>query len=156
MAKIRPDSTAGNKYEARIEENAWMRHGLSLDELMKFKYGGGRVFDDGTLSHHHYFQMLSETGEIITEMPSIEKYCLCDHAITNNCFIVNDAGDKLIVLGRCCIKRFMRNGSRRTCSTCAEPHRNTCVNRCNVCRINVCDKCGTKITGTQKICFRCK
>ena len=51
--------------------------------------------------------------------------------IKRNCYIEKD--NDVIVIGNCCIKRFMKK-SGRTCSVCEAPHRNIKTNYCNRCK----------------------
>lgn len=108
-----------------------------------WKYCGG---DSGR--HLKYFKLCKKD----TELPEHVDKCICDHHISENCFITN--GERIIVLGNCCIKRFVPK-SGRTCSECGEPHKNRVVNRCNECRISRCDLCGVNIDIKYKKCYRC-
>jgi len=110
----------------------------------EWSYCGG---DTGR--HLNYFKLCKKN----TEHPSYTDKCVCGHQITENCFITN--GARIIVLGNCCIKRFIPK-STRTCEECGEPHRNRIVNRCNECRIGLCDGCDRDIDSKYKKCYACK
>jgi hypothetical protein len=124
-------------------------HNITNKEIEdgEWKYCGG---DQG--SHLNYFKLSVQKNKKDTEMPLHVDKCICGHHIEENCFITN--GDRIIVLGNCCIKRFVPK-STRTCSECGEPHRNRVVDRCNECRIGICDGCGRDIDIKYKKCYRC-
>jgi len=87
------------------------------------------------------------------ELPAHNSNCVCGHTIKDNRYITD--GERILILGSCCIKRFMPLGTARTCEVCNNRHRNRIVNRCNHCRINVCDKCGEWCNERYKICYDC-
>ena len=95
---------------------------------------------------------MSDKKKTILEFPEHQERCVCGHKIKENCYITKD--DSLLVLGNCCIKKFLPN-SGRTCENCDKPHRNRKVNRCNSCRIGVCDDCNTKCNPDYKTCYNC-
>ena len=63
--------------------------------------------------------------------PATTNKCICEHKIIGNCYITN--GERLLVLGNCCIKKFVPD-SGRTCDKCGNKHKNRKINRCNTCR----------------------
>ena len=62
-------------------------------------------------------------------------------------------GDEIIVLGNCCIKKFIPS-SGRTCEECDEPHRNRKHNICNSCLENRCFECLIPCSGKYKYCIK--
>lgn len=120
-------------------------YNLSYDEIVKkgWKYCGG---DSGR--HFNYFKLF--WGD--DDLPTHNEYCVCGHAIKYNCYITD--GEEILVLGNCCIKKFIPN-SCRLCEKCGEPHKNRVVNRCYICRIGICDKCGKNCNPKYKKCYNC-
>lgn len=120
-------------------------HNINNKEIKDgdWKYCGG---DQGR--HLNYFNLTHKNKDI----PHHVDKCICGHHIEENCFISNN--DRIIVLGNCCIKRFIPK-STRTCSECSEPHKNRIVDRCNECRIGICDECDCDIDVKYKKCYNC-
>ena len=58
--------------------------------------------------------------------------CVCNHDIEKNYYITN--GSVMLILGSCCIKKFMPNGMRKSCEHCENLHKNIKDNLCNDCR----------------------
>jgi hypothetical protein len=94
--------------------------------VVNYRYAGG---DTGR--HANYWRTMGRTK---AEMPAHKNICACGHDIDENCFIEHKSTRKLIVLGNCCIKRYIPD-SGRTCERCGEPHKNRKDNRCNSCRL---------------------
>jgi hypothetical protein len=140
-----------NKYQKRVVERLKL-NGLTWDDFQQFKYCGG---DTGR--HLNYWKLVM--GE--TPLPEADDKCLCGVAIVEQCFVSRDSGDSidLLVLGNCCIKRFMPGeNSGRTCDKCGAAHRNRKINKCNECKKGVCITCGMVFKGGSKrcYCYRCK
>jgi hypothetical protein len=111
-----------NRIKSNLDKN-----NLSFDDLKTFKYAGG---DDGC--HLNYYKILFGNKQL----PMQENECLCGHPIKNNCYIVNEKNENLIVLGNCCIKRFiLKNG--RTCERCEQPHKTRKNNYCKSCNLTI-------------------
>ena len=119
--------------------------GLTEEEIKKWQYCGGDYS-----SHKNYFDLRFPK----MAYPDHKQWCVCSHYIKKNAYICNETGDynSIIVIGSCCIKRFMENGMHRTCETCGEIHRNSTVNKCNICR---CLCCGIQVKKDGK-CIQCK
>ena len=128
-------------------ERGLIKHNLSLEEIKNgdWKYAGGCQG-----RHLNYFNLIKQTKDL--KMPLKVDKCICGHHIEENCYITN--GDRIIVLGNCCIKKFIPKNTR-TCSECGEPHKNRIVDRCNECRVGVCDGCGKDIAEKYKKCYTC-
>lgn len=120
-------------------------YNLTLEEIQSgnWKYCGG---DKG--SHLNYFKISCPNENF----PEKQAKCICGHDIEENCYITNET--RKLVLGNCCIKRFVPKSSR-TCADCGEPHQNKIVNRCNKCRIGICDKCNKKCNPKYRKCYNC-
>jgi hypothetical protein len=121
---------------------------ISYKEIIDggWKYCGGNR--EGR--HQNYYKMVFPNKRL----PEKKDYCVCGHAIKENCYITNET--YVLVLGNCCIKRFMPgDNSGRTCSTCGKSHKNRIVNRCKECRKGVCDKCDKRCNPSYKLCYDC-
>lgn len=122
------------------------RLGISREQLeTQWKYAGG---DQGR--HLRYFHLAH--GEAIP--PPTEYECKCGQRIIRNCYITDADNTRFVVVGSCCIKRFMTPESQgRTCERCGHSHKNIKVNRCNDCRC-ICDKC-EKFKPKDGLCWEC-
>lgn len=133
--------------------NGLKNYDIKIDEIQNnFKYCGGNRG-----SHLNYFRLSCPSDDI----PELIDECICGQKIIENCYITD--GDRLVVLGNCCIKRFCEKNSR-TCEICNEIHRNTKQNRCNNCKIiekkttkKLCIKCGVKhLNRVVNKCNKCR
>jgi hypothetical protein len=124
------------------------KYNLTPDDIANnnWRYCGGNAG-----SHLNYFNLVKDSDSL--QMPPEADKCICGHRIQDNCYITD--GSEIMVLGNCCIKKFVSK-STRTCSECGEPHKNRIVNRCNDCRIGICDGCDREIDDRYKTCYRCK
>ena len=124
--------------------------GLSYEEVSKdYKYSGGTKD-----RHSNYFKLCF----VNTHYPDRVSQCLCEHEIKENCYISkgNDFST-IIILGNCCIKKFIKSSSR-TCEICSAIHQNRNNNYCNDCKLiyNKCKDCKKQIKPCFKKCFNCK
>ena len=98
--------------------------GMTFEEFRQnWKYAGGNMG-----RHYNYWRLLYGEDK---KMPTHNDQCLCKHNIKENCYITD--GKEFLVVGNCCIKRFMIHKGR-TCEECNGPHRNIAINTCNECR----------------------
>ena len=101
------------------------------------------------------------------EIIKIEKRCLCNQPIKNNFFIYSKTLNKVLSLGKCCIKKFNPDGIQKHCENCHSIHRNRsdnlcsdCRKKCSICRreerykyyYSTCLECFKKM---EKPCFEC-
>ena len=123
-----------------------------LGDLTQYKYCGGD-YD----SHKNYFNLLCKTHNYTK--PDKKAICVCEQSIKNNCYITKD-DINLIVMGSCCIRRFLLNDLKgRTCDKCNKPHKNRVVNLCNDCRkpsISIKQPIKPSIKPSIKNCLDCK
>ena len=94
------------------------------------------------------------TVDALTE-PEYYTKCICGQTIKYNCYIVDENFSHLLVIGNCCIKKFIPIKTR-TCENCEAPHKNRTDNYCNACRNLLgkkrklsCDKCGESHTNKK-------
>ena len=121
------------------------KYNITYDEIINsgWKYIGG---DSG--ADLRYFKLCCKGRE----MPKHEDYCVCGHAIKNNCYI--NHGEQILILGNCCVKKFIPQSSR-TCESCNKTHKNRIINKFNDCRKGFCDICGIRVNEKYKKCFTC-
>ena len=104
-------------------------YGLSYDDIKNsgWKYCGGNVKKE----HKKYFALCFPSMSL-SDIPH-EDHCVCGHHIVENCFITDSTETQILVLGNCCIKKFVPMCTR-TCEICKSPHRNRKDNKCTTCR----------------------
>lgn len=120
-------------------------YGLTYEEIENsgWKYCGGNRG-----CHFNYFKLSCPDDDL----PEPTNECICGHNIEENCYITD--GEKILVLGNCCIKKFIKKSSR-TCEQCGKPHKNRKVNKCNKCRTGICERCGIECDYKYKNCYSC-
>ena len=119
-------------------------------KLDGYKYAGG---DFG--SHKNYWTIFARgQGWDYRNRPKFKNYCVCGQELQRNCWVYNEKNNRMKVIGSECINKFI--DKRRTCHLCNEEHKNRIVNRCNDCRIGLCDICDREISKTYKRCWDCK
>ena len=124
------------------------KHNINYEDFIKqnWKYAGG-----DKKQHYNYFKL--SCPDLV--LPEHKNECICGHHIVENCFIRKDDKKELLIVGNCCIKKFVEKQTR-TCKICNKPHQNRKVNKCNDCRIFFCDICDGKLYKSRKICWGCK
>ena len=120
--------------DLEYSKNAYFRNfcdgldslGLTYAEVKRdYKYSGGTKG-----RHKNYFDLCFPTET----RPRRRRHCLCNHPIDENCYLSKDFDiDTLIIVGNCCIKKFIDKSSR-TCTHCEAPHKNSSLNYCNDCK----------------------
>lgn len=111
--------------EERMRERL-KKYNVTLEDIQS----GGWRYCGGDRGHRRKYFHLSQPGR---EHPDHEVECACGHEIEENCYITN--GDRVIVLGNVCVKRFLPHKlAGRNCSNCGERHNNRKVDLCNACR----------------------
>ena len=128
-------------------EGLFLKYGVTREGLSTYRYCGG----DTQTHHRNYFKLCFGKD---APTPPYENECVCGHFIEENCYM-RDAQSNIIVLGNCCIKRYMPM-CFRTCDKCGARHKNNKVNRCNECRRGKCDKCGRDCSTSRRICSACR
>lgn len=128
--------------------NGLKKYNLTMEDVRdNYKYCGG---DEGR--HLNYFKIVFPNKET----PSNADNCVCGQRIIENCYIChkNNNYNTIIVVGNCCIKKFV-NSAGRTCEDCGAPHQNRTDNKCNICRLSKCKECGKTIKPKYKLCYKC-
>lgn len=122
---------------------------LTYEDVKEWLYCGGNY------SHHlNYYKLLFPKSK---KIPEFTDQCVCHQKLTKNCYIMDKSKKRLLILGMCCIKKFISNGVHRSCEKCGNQHRNRKFNLCNDCKIRKCDICGYKNTNKDiKRCNNCR
>ena len=114
------------------------RIGLTLSDVAAdFIWIGG---SDGR--HAKYFKLKYPDEP----HPSHSDYCVCGHQIVENCYIRSTVSGQTLIVGNCCVKRYVPSAGR-TCKECGAEHKNRVIDMCNVCR--------PKLRKCKKVCERC-
>ena len=124
----------GASINKRFIDGLKTSHGLGMSDLDNYAYAGGN-----SLKRIKYYELKCETS--IT--PPRVYNCICGQEIKENCYIKNIETGHILILGSCCIKRFVPK-SGRTCSDCGVAHRNRVIDKCNNCKWITCNICNTK------------
>lgn len=123
-----------------------LNYGLTYEDLKKFKYHGGDF-----ASHKNYLKQFFP--EEVGIYPN-ETTCVCGHDIKNNCYLATET--EVLVIGSCCIKRFLPSQTGRVCVKCDAPHSNRKVNMCNYCKtLKYCEGCDKEIQKRFTFCWSC-
>nr|QBK91274.1 MAG: hypothetical protein LCPAC202_02480 [Pithovirus LCPAC202] len=114
-----------NKYHRKFMEKL-IANSTTNFPLKEWKYVGGN-----SGRHSRWYQNLYPD----CAFPSSKNSCICSHPIIENCYIQNNNTNLILVVGNCCIKRFLPLESQgRACPKCQEPHRNRNDPWCDSCR----------------------
>jgi hypothetical protein len=133
--------------------NGLADHNLTYEDIVQqgWRYCGG-----DRKHHQNYWKLTTRHMRPRPQSPDHTGFCVCGHHIVENCYICDKKMKRILVLGNCCIKRFIpKNSSGRSCNVCGQPHRNRVVDRCNKCRKGRCDVCGIYIDEKYKKCYKC-
>lgn len=143
-------------------------YGLTMKQAKyDFKYIGG----DGKISRSLYLKFLHKeitkttltrnshlnywlTTNPNTPLPDKTHNCICGHPIIENCYIENIHSKEILILGNCCINRFVEKKGR-TCKICGASHKRRLIDRCFDCSVGVCEKCETPCNPYYKRCHQC-
>jgi hypothetical protein len=117
------------------------KYNLTYDDVKTWKYIGGNQGND-----LKYFKTIHKNKSI----PEFTNKCLCEHIIKKNCYISNN--DLILIVGSCCIKRFIDKGLKRLCLTCEKPYKGT-YRCCSDCRKTRCWTCCCECL--KKYCSKC-
>lgn len=116
-------------------------YSLTKEEIQGWYYVGG--------GHTQNTRMNALLNQIFfshfptSPVPELENECVCGHPIQLNAFISD--GERILVLGSCCVQRFVTTGIKKTCRKCKRPYKG-CYLECPTCR---------PVFGAQKVCKHC-
>ena len=103
------------------------KYNMEFDEIKNYIYCGGN-YDQ----HYNYYKACFDNAPL----PDAENKCICNNKIINNCYIrkdINTEVDDIIIVGSCCISKFLPNGFNRYCGQCGEVHQRRKYNICFDC-----------------------
>lgn len=123
---IVPQSTLDDDLSRRFLEGL-KKYNLKLEEIKNPERWKPRGGSQGA-AKRYYQQCFPDW-----EMPAQQDHCVCGHAIKDNRYLYNEEVDMFLVLGNCCIKRFLPGTGTRRCQVCNEPHKRRKVNVCHKC-----------------------
>lgn len=124
------------------------KHNLTYEQITSsdWRYCGG---DDGAAARYYAVACPDE------KHPEHATRCVCGHPINKNFYINNINTKQILILGMCCIRKFIPK-CYRTCSECGAKHRNTKKNLCNLCQTGLCRECNQPKWNTYyKSCYDC-
>ena len=129
------------------------RLGLTFSDVMDdFLYIGGSKD-----SHARYFKLKCPDEQ----HPDHKDYCVCGHRIAENCYIRSTTSGQTLIVGNCCIKRYV-SVAGRTCNNCGDKHINRVIDLCHACRPkkgcgNLCGKCAAPHRNrSDNLCNDCR
>ena len=67
-------------------------------------------------------------------IPEHKNQCICTHVIEENCYIQNILNSSIVIVGNCCINRYLEQDTSKKCENCHQSHNNRIDNFCNECR----------------------
>lgn len=116
------------------------KHNMSYDDVKTWIFCGGHAntecekIPDEFIGYENYFKLCFPN----TDFPELENKCVCDATLLHNCYIRKDTTatiDDILIIGSCCIKKFIDAGKVRKCEKCNADHRNRKYNLCNDCKV---------------------
>lgn len=127
--------TEADYYNAKFKEEI-LKHSVQRNDYNKAKHewirAGGyhpnKEEGNGQTSFNYYKTYFSSKFP----QPDYELECICTHKIVHNCYIYNQYNKAAVVVGNCCIKRFLDN-IHKSCEVCQQFHKRTKANVCNAC-----------------------
>ena len=147
------------KKKNAIIQNLKNKHNITFEKFeTDYYYCGG----DYQPKLNYFYQIFKHY-----DCPKKQNICLCNTNIKKNCYVYDKETDHILILGSCCINKFTKNGTRKTCENCNEQHKNIKDNICNNCRkikqqlskykkfSGFCLDCNKKIDNKYKYCYNC-
>ena len=157
------------KREKCFYENLYNEHNITQENFIAAKFGycgayTAKYNNGGSINcvkvklreyNNDFITYWKDQTEKMKEEIEINSECLCNQPIKNNFFIYSKKLDKVLSLGKCCIKKFNPDGLQKHCDNCGCNHRNRIDNLCSDCRKN-CKKCRkTRPYKNYDICLDC-
>jgi hypothetical protein len=134
-------SPPGNPKLSKAFINGLMaKHNMTYNDVKTWIFCGGHAnpecenHPDEFTAYENYFRLCFPNKEF----PEIKNKCVCDATLLHNCYIRKDTTstvDDILVIGSCCIKKFIDAGKVRKCEKCNSDHRNRKYNLCNTCKV---------------------
>lgn len=108
------------------------KHKMEAEDIKDWVYCGGDF-----KQHRTYFNLCFPTKDgTLIEFPELSGECICKTKIVNSCFIrptVDSPVEDILVVGACCIEKFLPNGFKRFCEQCGVEHKRRIFNICFEC-----------------------
>jgi len=120
--------------------------GLNEKQVYELEYCGGNCGS----RINKFYKMFPNI-----ELPEYRNKCVCEHDIQENCYVTDHERKHIYVIGNCCIRRYLPNGTKSICELCKACHKNRKSNLCNNCRIK-CKYCKITINKDENYCDVCK
>jgi len=121
------------------------KHNMEYDDVKTWIFCGGQAnpnvdnTPDEFMAYENYFRLCFPNKPF----PDIDNKCVCDVNLVHNCYMrkdVNSPVDDILIIGSCCIKKFIEAGKVRKCYKCNADHKNRKYNLCNGCKVDEIDK----------------
>ena len=107
--------------------------GYSIDKgncKKEWKYIGG-------LEGRHLKKLVTTFGEKyyeVVNIPTHSSKCICGHHIEEQCYIQNIHTKEVVVVGNCCIKKFLGIDTSSICQHCGNKNKSRKDSFCSECR----------------------
>lgn len=135
------------RYQLKIEDQLKaLDIDVTLQQFMESRFAGGNY-----KPKLEYWERFSRVHGL--KMPPHHSQCICGMGIEKQCYILTP-NHKTLVVGSCCINRFLLHGTKRTCMVCTQPTR-TRHSVCQTCQEQPCPKCHTLFTTLHTMCVLC-
>jgi hypothetical protein len=108
------------------------KYHMDIEDIKDWIYCGGNHNQ-----HYNYYKLCYPD----TPFPEYNELCICNTKILYNCYIrpsIDSSPDEILIVGSCCIEKFLPNGFTRFCEKCNEVHKRI--------KYNICFKCEKKET----------
>lgn len=109
--------------------NGLKSYDLTKEEIENWRYVGGGHLTNSL--RHELLQQRFKKEFPEVDPPGLEARCVCGHPIQENAFISD--GENLLVLGSCCVRRFTKTGTKKTCGLCGNLWKGKTI-LCSSCR----------------------
>ena len=145
-----------------------LEQGIVYDDTFKQNFifvNNDQVFldkylDDNYGQERFYKQFSNRRLPVGKGLPKHKETCICKTHIKSNCYIYNRETQKLLIIGKCCAKKFIDNTLfKYKCIKCNIVKRKTKNSYCNNCKDNYkkcsSNNCSKIIDKRYVYCFNC-
>lgn len=117
------------------------KYNMSYDDVKTYIFCGGCANEkcentpNEFTAYENYFKLCFPN----MPFPELTNECICGQTLAHNCYIrkdVNTPLENILIIGSCCIKKFIESGKSRKCEKCNADHKNRKYNLCNVCKVD--------------------
>jgi len=147
--------------------NGLLDHGIIYDDNFKQNFifvGSDEAYLDPYLDNLYgqarFFKKFPYRRANGKGLPTHKDNCVCKTHIKTNCYIFNRETQKLLIIGKCCAKRFIDSTLfKYKCIKCNIVKRKTKNSFCNNCELNwhecCVSECKTIIDKRYSYCYNC-